>query len=63
MSSKFYELLSAEISHQLDLVKQLRQAFLQEAMQGKLAEHDLKDQYALVLLEKIKAEKEKLIKD
>ncbi|MFM7856117.1 MAG: restriction endonuclease subunit S, partial [Flammeovirgaceae bacterium] len=28
--------LSTELTHQLDLVKQLRQAFLREAMQGKL---------------------------
>ncbi len=30
------EVLSSELTHQLDLVKQLRQAFLREAMQGKL---------------------------
>ena len=31
-------ILSNELTHQLDLVKQLRQAFLREAMQGKLTE-------------------------
>jgi len=30
------KVLSSELTHQLDLVKQLRQAFLREAMQGKL---------------------------
>jgi type I restriction enzyme, S subunit len=56
--------LNSELSHQLDLIKQLRQAFLREAMQGKLVDgsklmvdgaetgHDL--------LAKIKAEKAKL---
>jgi len=44
-------------------VKQLRQAFLREAMQGKLVPQDPKDQPASALLEKIKAEKERLIKE
>ena len=55
--------LSLELSHQLDLVKQLRQAFLREAMQGKLVPQDENDEPASVLLEKIKAEKERLIKE
>ena len=58
-------LISSELTHQLDLIKQLRQAFLREAMQGKLVDgsklmvdgletgHDL--------LAKIKTEKAKLI--
>lgn len=54
--------LSTELTHQLDLVKQLRQAFLREAMQGKLVPQDPNDEPASVLLEKIKAEKERLIK-
>jgi type I restriction enzyme, S subunit len=55
--------LSAELSHQLNLVTQLRQAFLREAMQGKLVEQNPTDEPASVLLKKIKAEKEQLIKD
>ena len=54
--------LSTELTHQLDLVKQLRQSFLREAMQGKLVPQDPNDEPASVLLEKIKAEKERLIK-
>jgi len=55
--------ISTELTHQLDLVKQLRQAFLREAMQGKLVPQDPNDEPASVLLEKIKAEKERLIKE
>lgn len=57
------EQLSSELNHQLDLVKQLRQAFLSEAMQGKLVPQDPNDEPASVLLEKIKEEKERLIKE
>ncbi len=56
-------ILSTELTQQLDLVKQLRQAFLREAMQGKLVSQDPNDEPASVLLEKIKAEKERLIKE
>lgn len=60
--------ISTELTHQLDLVKQLRQAFLREAMQGKLM---VNGELSMVnegetgadLLEKIKAEKERLIKE
>ncbi len=55
--------LSSELTHQLSLVKQLRQAFLREAMQGKLAPQDPNDEPASELLKKIKAEKEQLIKE
>lgn len=55
--------VSAELTHQLDLVKQLRQAFLREAMQGKLVPQDPNDEPASELLEKIKVEKERLVKD
>ncbi|MCZ7361055.1 MAG: restriction endonuclease subunit S [Candidatus Methanoperedens sp.] len=41
----------------------LRQAILQLAVMGKLVEQDERDEPASVLLEKIKAEKEQLIKD
>lgn len=54
--------ISAELTHQLDLVKQLRQAFLREAMQGKIVPQDPNDEPASDLLKKIKAEKEQLIK-
>ncbi|MBS1793149.1 MAG: restriction endonuclease subunit S [Acidobacteria bacterium] len=53
--------VKTEISHQLDLIRQLRQAFLREAMQGKLVPQDEADEPAEILLERIKAEKEKLI--
>lgn len=55
--------LDFELSHQLDLVKQLRQSFLREAMQGKLVPQNPNDELASVLLEKIKAEKERLVKE
>lgn len=53
--------LSNEVTHQLSLVKQLRQAFLREAMQGKLVPQNPADEPATELLRKIKAEKEQLI--
>lgn len=53
--------ITTELSHQLELVSGLRQAFLREAMQGILVPQDTADEPAEVLLEKIKAEKEKLI--
>ncbi len=52
--------ISTELNHQLALVKELRQAYLREAMQGKLVPQDSTDEPAEILLEKIKAEKEKL---
>ena len=59
--------LSTELTHQLDIVKKLRQAFLREAMQGKLTEDWRKQkpsvEPATELLAKIKAEKEQLIKE
>jgi type I restriction enzyme S subunit len=53
--------ISTELNHQLALVKELRQAYLREAMQGKLVPQDSTDEPAEILLEKIKAEKEKLV--
>ncbi len=53
--------IATELSRQLELVRQLRQAFLREAMQGKLVPQDTVDEAAEILLGKIKAEKEKLI--
>lgn len=57
--------ISSELTHQLDLIKQLRQAFLREAMQGKLVDgsklmvDDAETGHEL--LAKIKAEKAQLI--
>ena len=58
--------LNSELTHQLDLIKQLRQAFLREAMQGKLltpvtSSGVEKQETGHDLLTKIKAEKAKLI--
>jgi type I restriction enzyme S subunit len=53
--------ISTELTHQLTLVKKLRQQLLQDAVQGKLVEQNPKDEPASELLKKIKAEKEKLI--
>jgi type I restriction enzyme S subunit len=61
--NKTLEKQSSELNHKLTLVKQLRQAFLREAMQGKLVPQDPNDETATVLLKKIKAKKERLIKE
>jgi type I restriction enzyme S subunit len=53
--------LKSELTHQLTLVKKLRQQLLQDAVQGKLVEQNKKDEPASELLKKIKAEKAKLI--
>jgi type I restriction enzyme S subunit len=55
--------ISTELSHQLALVSQLRQAFLREAMQGKLVQQDIRDESAEILLEKIKIEKDTLVEE
>ena len=54
-------LISSELTHQLDLIKQLRQAFLREAMQGKLVKSTNTKETGQQLLVKIKAEKATLI--
>jgi type I restriction enzyme S subunit len=53
--------ITNELNQQIDLVKNLRQQLLQDAVQGKLVEQNKKDEPANKLLTKIKAEKEKLI--
>lgn len=55
------EKVSLKTSKQEKYVSSLRQAILQQAVEGKLCEQDSSDEPASVLLEKIKAEKEKLI--
>lgn len=55
------EELSTELTHQLTLVKKLRQQLLQDAVQGKLMPQNPSDEPASELLKKIKAEKQKLI--
>lgn len=60
-NEKEYSSLTHEISHQQLLLKKVRQAILQEAVQGKLVPQDLNDEPASELLKRIKAEKEKLI--
>jgi type I restriction enzyme S subunit len=57
------ESISSEFTHQLDLLKKLRQQILQDAVQGKLVSQDSNDEPASVLLERIKAEKERLVQD
>lgn len=57
-----HEVLDSEITLQENLVKQLRQSFLQDAVKGKLVSQNNKDEPASELLKRIKAEKEKLIK-
>lgn len=53
--------ITSELTHQLDLVKQLRQSFLREAMQGKLVKSSNTKETGQQLLEKIKSEKAQLI--
>ena len=56
--------ISLELTNQLNLIKQLRQSFLREAMQGKLVSNDTKDgKTGAELLAEIQTEKENLIKE
>lgn len=55
------EAIISQQSHQLNLLKRLRQQILHEAGQGRLVTQDPNDEPAGILLERIKAEKEKLI--
>lgn len=58
------EYVSSELTIQLNLIKQLRQSFLREAMQGKLVSNKTKDsKTGAELLAEIQTEKEKLIKE
>lgn len=58
-----YDEIQEELKHQLNLIGQLRQSILQEAVQGKLVLQNPNDEPASVLLERIKEEKERLIKE
>ena len=57
------EKYNSEICYQEELISKLRQSILQEAVQGKLVPQDPNDESASVLLERIKEEKERLIKE
>lgn len=56
--------VSSEITHQLDLIKDLRQAFLREAMQGILVSSETQgDSTGTDLLAEIQTEKAQLVKE
>ncbi|MGV0919267.1 restriction endonuclease subunit S [Empedobacter falsenii] len=58
------KLADKEITHQLDLIKDLRQAFLREAMQGILVRNETQDvATGADLLAEIQAEKAQLVKE
>ena len=61
--SETTESLLSHAKSQLNYTKKMREALLQEAIRGELVTQDENDEPALVLLEKIKAEKERLIKE
>ena len=61
-NNSIIEDVNSELTHQLSLIKQMRQAFLREAMQGKLVKSTNKKETGQQLLAKIKAEKAQLIK-
>ena len=58
-----FDFIMSELSYQYDLIIKLRQSILQEAVEGKLVPQDPNDEPASVLLERIKEEKERLIKE
>jgi type I restriction enzyme S subunit len=58
-----YNKVSEELQTQLELINKLRSSILSDAVSGKLVPQDPNDESAEFLLEKIKAEKEKLIKE
>lgn len=62
LSSKL-DLINNKINIEKKYLKKLRNSILEDAVQGKLVEQDPNDEPAEVLLEKIREEKEKLIKE
>lgn len=63
LNNSIVQNVTSELTHQLDLIKRLRQAFLREAMQGKLVKSTNTKKTGQQLLAKIKAEKAQLIKE
>ena len=59
--ANYIEEVNRQIQQQAKYAEMLRQSILQQAVEGKLCEQDPKDEPASVLLEKIKAEKERLV--
>lgn len=59
--NRLNELLGEELTNQQTHLQQLRQAILQEAVQGKLTKQNKDDEPADKLLQRIKTEKQKLI--
>lgn len=57
------EKLNTEFEKQINFIKKLRQQILKDAIQGKLVSQNPDDEPASELLKKIKAEKERLIKE
>lgn len=55
--------LNKEVMQQYEDCKNLRQSILQQAVEGKLCEQNSDDEPASVLLEKIKKEKDKLVRE
>lgn len=57
------EILNSEFEKQINFIKKLRQQILKDAIQGKLVSRNFDDEPASELFRKIKAEKERLIKE
>ena len=62
-TTKLTALLATRAELDSSLSNKLRKSILQQAIQGLLVEQNPNDEPASVLLEKIKAEKERLIKE
>ncbi|MCU7548141.1 restriction endonuclease subunit S [Chitinophagaceae bacterium LB-8] len=57
------QVLNDELNNQQSYLQLLRQTILQEAVQGKLTKRDEEDESASELLKRIKAEKQKLVRE
>ncbi|GEM_PF-407008 len=62
LANEIEELVQNDKNNEI-LLNQLRQSILQDAIQGKLVSQDPSDEPASVLLQKIKAEKDRLVKE